>query len=117
MMLVQFYAKRWQDSDNGTSTGVVLRLDESTGEKPLSSLANCHKQIYSDLDTAIQLYQKSGKSRAAGISKELYAQIPSTDIRRDMFLDPKGEAYTASNKPRLPPASARSISSAPPRCI
>lgn len=191
MMLVQFYAKRWQDSDNGTSTGVVLRLDESTGEKPLSSLADCYKQIYSDLDTAIQLYQKSGKNRAAGttylpnadaayavyaraalnredwenarkyaqlarknyplmtneeyqnggfnttnqewiwsvysdaqeslyyyqyfacegsnttysnyisrpagISKELYAQIPSTDIRRDMFLDPKGEAYTASN--------------------
>lgn len=191
MMLVQFYAKRWKDSDNGATSGVVLRLDDSKGELPLSSLADCYKQIYSDLDAAIDLYQKSGKDRAkdntylpnqnaayavyaraainredwenakkfaqlaregyplmsnddyqnggfntangewiwsvysneqeslynyqffayegsntgyssmknrsAGISKELYQQIPASDIRRELFLDPKGDAYTASN--------------------
>ena len=191
MMLVQFYAKRWKDSNNGASSGVALRLNESTGELPLSTLAKCYEQIYQDLDNAISLYQKSGKDRAkgttylpnlnaayavyaraainredwenaakyaklaregyplmtneeyqnggfnttnqewiwsvysdesesiyyyqyfacegsntnyssylsrpAGISKELYQQIPATDIRRGMFLDPKGDAYTASN--------------------
>lgn len=191
MMLVQFYAKRWKDSNEGASSGVVLRLDESNGEIPVSSLAQCYNQIYEDLNTAIELYQKSGKdrekgcnylpnlqaayavyaraainredwenarkyaqlareghplmsnqeyqeggfntansewiwsvysnetesiyyyqffacegsntnyssylSRPAGISKELYQQIPETDIRRDMFLDPKNDAYTASN--------------------
>ncbi len=30
------------------------------------------------------------------ISRELFDKIPSTDIRRDLFLDPKGEAYTAA---------------------
>jgi len=191
MMLVQFYSKRWSDSNNGASSGVVLRLDESNGEKPLSTLAQCYEQIYKDLDAAISLYKQSGKDRAtgvnylpnlhaayavyaraalnredwatartyaqlaregyplmtnkeykdggfntansewiwsvysneqeaistyqyfacegsntsytaystrpAGISKELYEQIPTTDIRREMFLDPKGDDYTASN--------------------
>lgn len=36
-------------------------------------------------------------SRPASISKELYDQIPATDIRREMWLDPKTDAYTASN--------------------
>jgi len=191
MMLVQFYCKRWSDSGNGSSSGVALRLDESNGEIPLSTLAQCYEQIYKDLDTAIELYKLSDKDRAkgtsylpnlnaayavyaraainredwktarqyaqlacegyplmsneeykdggfntanqewiwsvysneqesiyyyqffacegsnttsssylsrpAGISKELYQQIPATDIRREMFLDPKNDAYTASN--------------------
>lgn len=191
MMLVQFYAKRWKDSDNGATSGVALRLDESKGELPLSTLAQCYEQIYKDLDEAIRLFRLSGKdrekgcnylpnlnaayavyaraainredwenaakyallaregyplmsneeyqnggfntanqewiwsvysnetesiynyqyfacegsntsyssylSRPAGISKELYDQIPASDIRKSMFLDPKGEAYTASN--------------------
>lgn len=191
MMLVQFYAKRWKDSNNGATPGVALRLDASSGELPLSTLAQCYEQIYKDLDTAINFYQQSGKdrpqdcnflpnlhaayavyaraainredwanaakyaqlaregyplmtndeyknggfntanqewiwsvysnelesiyyyqffasegsstnyssylSRPAGISKELYNQIPASDIRRDMFLNPKTDAYTASN--------------------
>ncbi|MGE8422333.1 MAG: RagB/SusD family nutrient uptake outer membrane protein, partial [Sphingobacterium siyangense] len=30
------------------------------------------------------------------ISRELFDKIPSTDIRRDLFLDPKDEAYTTA---------------------
>lgn len=36
-------------------------------------------------------------ARPASISKELYEQIPATDVRRDMWLDPKTDAYNASN--------------------
>ncbi len=191
MMLVQIYAKRWSDSNNGATSGVVLRLDDSNGDIPLSTLAQCYEQIYSDLDEAIRLYKASGEdrgeginylpninaayavyaraainredwtnakkyaqlaregyplmsnqeykdggfntanpewiwsvysneqesiyyyqffacegsntsyssytSRPAGMSKELYNQIPATDIRREMFLDPKSDKYTASN--------------------
>ena len=191
MQLVQIYGKRWMDSNNGATPGVALRLENTNGDQPLSTLAQCYAQIYKDLETAIELYQKSGKgcaatngytpnlhaayaiyaraarnredwenarkyaqlaregyelmsndeyqnggfntankewiwsiysdeqesiyyyqffavegsntnyssylSRPAGISKELYQQIPATDIRREMFLDPKGDAYTASN--------------------
>ncbi len=63
-MLVQLYAHRWCDSDNGASDGVVLRLDESTGGLELSSLAKCYERIYEDLDEAIELYTSSGRSRS-----------------------------------------------------
>lgn len=62
-MLVQFYAHRWCDSDNGASSGVPLRLDESTGNIELSTLAECYEQIYEDLDEALELYTSSGISR------------------------------------------------------
>lgn len=65
MMLAQFYCKRWVDSDNGNCPGLVLRLDESVGDLPLTSLADAYAQIYADLDEAISLYQASGRHRAA----------------------------------------------------
>lgn len=66
MMLVQLYANRWKDSQNGASQGVVLRLDESTGDIAQSTLGECYTQIYKDLDDAIGLYTSSGKKRASG---------------------------------------------------
>lgn len=36
------------------------------------------------------------RDRPSAISKELYEQIPATDIRRDLFLDPKTDAYSTS---------------------
>lgn len=59
MMLLQLYSVRWSDSNNGASDGVVLRLDTSTDEMPLSSMNDCYKQIYDDLDEAISLYTAS----------------------------------------------------------
>lgn len=64
--LLELYSVRWQDSENGTKNGVVLRLDESTGGIPLSSMADCYKQIYDDLDDAITLFKSSGMDRPAG---------------------------------------------------
>ena len=66
MMLLQLYSYRWSDSQNGTSKGVVLRIDESTDEKPLSTMDESYKQVYKDLDDAISLFTSSGMSRAAG---------------------------------------------------
>lgn len=62
--LLQFFAPRWCDSENGSTDGVILRLDvSSTGDCPLSSTLTCYEQIYKDLDTAISYYQESGLSR------------------------------------------------------
>lgn len=66
MMLVQFYCNRWSDSNNGQGKGVVLRLDESTDEMPLSTLGEVYDQIYQDLDDAIALYTSSKLSPAKG---------------------------------------------------
>lgn len=189
--LVQLYSKRWMDSNNGATRGVVLRLDESKDEMPTSTLKECYDQIYQDLNDAIKLYTTSGMDRSkdekylpnlnaayavyaraavnredwataaqyaplarqgynlmsnsdyvdggfntennewiwkvysseeetlyyyqyyayegsnasssicrnypSAISKELFNQIPETDVRHTMFLDPKTDSYTASN--------------------
>ena len=62
--LIRYYCWRWQDSNNGSSQGLVLRLDESTGAMPYSTLAESYAQIYKDLDEAIALYLSCGKDRA-----------------------------------------------------
>lgn len=186
-MLAQLYCYRWGDSNNGASQGLVLRLDTSTGDMPLSTLGQVYATIYDDLNNAISLFETSGKRRKnnydmdievayatyaraalnrqdyktaasmalkareghplmtnaeyqAGfctpnqewiwssygavdetlffysyfayiaynssasavksypkcISKELYAKIPSTDIRKKLFLDPGNMKYTLS---------------------
>lgn len=61
--LMQFYTLRWQDTQNGTTKGIVLRLDNSNGSIPLSNVSECYKQIYSDCDEAIKLFTESKKER------------------------------------------------------
>lgn len=61
--LAHYYCWRWQDSDNGASQGLVLRLDESTGSMPYSTLSETYVQIYKDLDDAISLFKSSGVDR------------------------------------------------------
>ncbi len=63
--LLELYTPRWQDTNNGAVDGVVLRLDESTGSMPLSSVADCYAQIYADLDEAIALFKESNRDRKA----------------------------------------------------
>ncbi len=73
--LVQLYSKRWMDSNNGASRGVVLRIDESKDEMAASTLAECYAQIYKDLDDAISLFQSSGEGRS---TSENY--LPSLNV-------------------------------------
>jgi starch-binding outer membrane protein, SusD/RagB family len=187
LMLTQLYGNRWDDSHGGSTPGLVLRLDESTGDMARSTLQETYNQIYADLDQAIALYKSSGLSRSTNfemnanvayaiyartaltrkdyaiaesyavkarsgyplmnnteykagfcnpnqewiwssygasdetlffysyfayiaynssasavrstpkcISRELYNKIPSTDIRRSLYLDPTGYTYTTS---------------------
>ena len=63
-MLIQIYADRWADSNNGSGDGVVLRLDTSMGDIPMSTQGDVYKQIYKDLDDAIALYKESGLKRS-----------------------------------------------------
>jgi len=69
-MLMQLYAYRWQDSNNGASKGVALRLTSETDENgtydiALSTQTECYTQIYADCDEAIKLFKASGKDRGA----------------------------------------------------
>lgn len=63
--LVHYYCWRWQDSNNGASQGIVLRLDESTGGQGYATLAETYAQIYKDLDEATMLFEQSGMDRNA----------------------------------------------------
>jgi len=63
-MLSQLYSHRWVDSNNGTDPGIALRLDTSTGDIPLSTLAKTYERIYVDLDDAIKLFNQSTEKRA-----------------------------------------------------
>ncbi len=63
--LAQLYCYRWSDSSNGATDGLVLRLDDSTGDFPLSTLGETYQQIYTDLNDAISLYTQSGKDRGS----------------------------------------------------
>ena len=63
--LIHYYCYRWQDSNNGASQGVVLRLDESTGDAPYATLAETVAQIYKDCQEAITLFGESGIDRPA----------------------------------------------------
>ena len=64
-MLAEMYIYRWSETNNGAGKGVVLRLDTSTGDLPLSTAGETYAQIYADLDQAISLYQQSGLNRDA----------------------------------------------------
>lgn len=63
--LVQFYDKRWKDSNNGASRGLPLRLDSSTGDLAPSTLAVVAQQIKDDLDEAIKRFAECGVKRDA----------------------------------------------------
>lgn len=67
--LMEIYTPRWQDTNNGETKGIVLRLDESTGSMPLSTVKECWDQIYQDCKDAIADFEQSGEDRA---SKERY---------------------------------------------
>ncbi|MDR0972477.1 MAG: RagB/SusD family nutrient uptake outer membrane protein [Prevotellaceae bacterium] len=64
LMLVQFYADSWADSNNGAADGVVLRLNSSMDGEKISSLSACYERIYKDLDDAIELYKKADLKRS-----------------------------------------------------
>lgn len=78
--LMHYYCPRWQDSNNGAEKKLVLRLDESIGDMPPSSMADVYAQIYSDLDEAIKLFSGSSVNRA---SSEIW--IPNLNVAHAVY--------------------------------
>lgn len=78
--LIHYYCYRWQDSNNGASQGVVLRLDESTGDAPYATLAETVAQIYKDCQDAITLFGESGIDRPAS---EVW--IPNANVAHAVY--------------------------------
>lgn len=72
--LLQFYAPRWQNSNNGETYCLVMRTSGKTENCPLGTMNDVLKLVYSDLDEALSLYdQASGFSRDAkwGVDKSI----------------------------------------------
>lgn len=63
--LMHYYAPRWQDSNNGSAKGVILRLDESVGGMAQSTMAECYAQIYKDCEDAIALFGQTDFERSS----------------------------------------------------
>ena len=78
--LIHYYCYRWQDSNNGASQGVVLRLDESTGDAPYATLGETVAQIYKDCQEAITLFGESGIDRTAS---EVW--IPNANVAHAVY--------------------------------
>lgn len=72
--LSQIYCHRWSD-EQGKTDGIILRLDQSTGDQGLATLEETYAQIYADLDEALALFQKCGMDRG---SNEFYK--PNLDV-------------------------------------
>ena len=64
-MLAQLYSKRWVDSGDGSSRGLPLRIDTSSGELSASTLKQVYEQIYADLDAAIKCLSDADYKRKA----------------------------------------------------
>ena len=62
--IVQVYAPRWEDSNNGDFYCAVKRLDGGTGAAPLWKMSEVLDQIYADLNEAIQLFEEAGMQRS-----------------------------------------------------
>ncbi len=78
--LIHYYCYRWQDSNNGASQGVVLRLDESTGDAPYATLGETVAQIYKDCQEAVTLFGESGIDRPAS---EVW--IPNVNVAHAVY--------------------------------
>lgn len=105
--LSELYSYRWKDTQ-GNTPGIVLRIDESTGDQPLATLSETYQQIYADLDEAISLYQQSGLDRDAD---EFYK--PNLDVAYAIYARAaltREDWQTAQNYARLARQNAKLMS-------
>lgn len=76
--LLQLYGPRWADSREGEEMTVVIRTEPGTQDAPLSSMNDVLKLIYSDLDTAIALFESNSNNRS-------YIWEPDEDVARGVY--------------------------------
>lgn len=79
--LLSLYAPRWEDSNEGDVYCVVLRTSGAVQNYPLAKMKDVLDLIYSDLDQALELFDKGGYSRSykwqvdKSIAQGVYARI------------------------------------------
>lgn len=78
--LMQFYAPRWEDSNNGDFYCAVKRLEGGTGDAPLWKMSEVMDQIYADLHEAIELFNASGMTR-----DEAQKWLPSVNVAQGIL--------------------------------
>ncbi len=62
--LLQVYAPRWTDSNNGTAMCLVLRIHAGEGnDHPFNTMGEVMDQMYGDLTEAIHCFEKTEKKR------------------------------------------------------
>ena len=76
--LLQYYAPRWEDSNNGSAYCLVLRTEPGVEAVPLSTMNDVFDLIYSDLDTAIGLFEGSSVKRS-------YKWQPDLPVARGVY--------------------------------
>lgn len=102
-MLAQLYGNRWDDSNNGETKALVIRLESGGESIPLSSLADVYNQVYADLDLAISLFDSANYKRKenfeidASVAKAVYARAAIT--KKDYL---KAEKYAAEARQSYP---------------
>lgn len=81
--LVQTYCRRWVDSKDGATRGVVIRLGgDDPDDKECATLAESYQFIYDDLDEAIRLFRASGKDRPSSAEKRW---LPNEDAAHAVY--------------------------------
>lgn len=100
--LMQCYAPRWIDSNNGEAESVVLRLEPTTADMPVVSCNVVYNQLYKDLEWAISAYETAYE---AGY-KPQFGWEPSKNVCYGVFAriallkDDWATAATMANKAR-----------------
>lgn len=77
--LLQYYAPRWEDSNNGATYCIVIRETQEMTDLPLSTMAEVKTALYKDLDTALECYDKA-KSQ-----KRTYKWEPDKTIAQGLY--------------------------------
>ena len=81
--LLQTYAPRWNDSNNGNAYCLILRTEPTTPEnadKDFSTMGQVLDQIYSDLEKAISLY-----SGVTDYSRGSNIWMPDVNVARGIY--------------------------------
>ncbi|WP_297066267.1 RagB/SusD family nutrient uptake outer membrane protein [uncultured Duncaniella sp.] len=81
--LMQVYAPRWIDSNNGEKHCIVLRIKSGEpNEKQFSTCNEVYDQLYRDLNDAIAYFEKSSKKRGnqlffvdENVARGIYARL------------------------------------------
>ncbi len=81
--LLQVYAPRWVDSNNGAQKCIILRTSATQEpDQPFSSMGEVLNLIYTDLDTAISLFNESGLSNS-DVFKDI--MCPDINVARGFY--------------------------------